>query len=395
MLNNHMYLCKLFVVCALAMVTGCAISTPMSSVDTAILTGDGWISEKSYYEKTVHYGTTRIDKHPNKTRIEICSEEGFNISDKDCKENILRLDTGNREGNRSIKYGRATVKIPYQKELGSTSGMSLMHLDHDIEWDNFISKISSDDLLIFVHGFNTSFTNAAIRSAQLAHDTNFKGEAVFYSWPSRENPFTYDTDKDRAKENFELLADFIQQIAQTTDKNIHIVAHSMGTYILMNSLASIERRIKKDNNILQSRRKKLNEKLFGQIILAAPDIARDDYHQKFNKHNFSKMAERITLYSSENDHVLDVSQLFNHFIENTNQARLGDSSASFFVIPGMDTVDARKEISPQFFGHSFYAEYRSLVADIHLILNYSAGPDNRMLQRVVDKNNNNLWFIRD
>jgi hypothetical protein len=62
----------------------------------------------------------------------------------------------------------------------------------------------------------------------------------------------------------------------------------------------------------------------------------------------------------------------------------------------MDTVDTRQEISAQFFGHSFYANYRGLVTDIYLLLKYGAEPDDRMLQRVIDnKNEKPLWFIRD
>jgi len=275
--------------------------------------------------------------------------------------------------------------------------MSLTKIEHDIGFSEFISELTSEDLLVFVHGFNTSFTNAAIRTAQLAHDTNFKGEAVFFSWPSSENPATYSTDKKRAKENFKLLAEFLIKISKHNDKKIHIVAHSMGTYLLVNSLSIINEKKENSDKFLQSRGFKHNEKMFNQIILAAPDIAKDEYYLTFDNYNLSSIAEKITLYSSINDHVLSkASRVMNYFIEGTGQARLGDSSDSFFVVDDMDTVDTRQEISAQFFGHSFYANYRGLVTDIYLLLKYGAEPDDRMLQRVIDnKNEKPLWFIRD
>jgi len=360
-----------------SLITGCS-SAPMSS-KSVILDGDGWITKDSSYIKVVHYGTSRIDRCKNNS----------------CDNDLLRLNSGNSRSDAQVRYGRASVRIPYSKEIGGTSGMSLVDLDHDISWVDFISELTDNDLLVFIHGFNTSFTNSAIRSAQLAHDTNFKGEAVFYSWPSSENPATYSADKKRAKENFGLLANFLQDVGEKTNKNIHVVAHSMGTYILMNSLAILNERVNQDSSILATRRYENNGKIFGQIILAAPDIAQDDYHNNFSKYEFSNIAEKITLYSSENDHVLDASRIMNYFVEGTSQARLGDSSAGFVVIDGMDTIDTRQEISPQFFGHSFYANYRGLVSDIYLLLGYGTEPDDRMLQKVIDSNGKTLWFIRD
>ncbi len=364
-------------------ITGCS-SMPIRINTAATLNDDGWITKDSFYEKVVHYGTTRVDSCKN--------TDHYNSN---CKNVLLRLNTGNDRSENEIAFGRAKVRIPYSKKVGGTAGMSLVALEHNITWNDFISKLTDDDLLIFVHGFNTSFTNAAIRCAQLSHDTNFKGEAVFFSWPSAENPTTYAIDKKRAKENFGLLADFLQDISSQTDKNIHIVAHSMGTYILINSLAVIKSRIDIDKTILDSRREKNNGKIFNQIILAAPDIAKDDYYKKFSGYDFKELADRFTLYSSVNDHVLDASQIINYFVEGTNQARLGDSQNGFFVIDGMDTVDTRQEISPQFFGHSFYANYRSLVSDMYVLLSYGTEPDYRMLQKVIDTNNSALWFIRD
>lgn len=345
----------------------------------SLLDDDGRIPKDSSYVKVVHYGTTREDRCEN----------------HNCPDKQYRLDSGNSHTEDNVKYGRAVIRIPYAKKVGGTSGMSLEALEHDIGWDSFILKITDDDLLIFIHGFNTPFSKAAIRCAQLAHDTNFAGEAVLYSWPSAENPTTYSIDKKRAEENFQFLANFLQDISSQTQKDIHIVAHSMGTYVLMNSLAILKNRIDQNNSILLSRREAKNGKVFGQIILAAPDIAQDDYHKSFSEFKLDEVAENFTLYSSENDHVLDASQLFNLFIEGTNQARLGDSSDGFFIINGMDTVDTRQEISPQFFGHSFYANYRSLVSDMHILLKYGTAPDDRMLQKVSDKNGNSLWFIRD
>lgn len=377
-----------YILITLFSVAGCASIganyTQLHGQAAVNLKDDGWISKKSFYEKTVYYGTTRQDR---------CSGLTNNI----CEDYRTRLDTGNELTLSRIKYGEVKVKIPYVKEVGSTSGMSIADLQHDIGMSSFMSKLTEDDLLVFIHGFGTPFSSAAIRCAQLSHDTSFKGDAVLFSWPAGDNPLQYATEKLRAKENFKHLADFLHRLALSENKKIHIVAHSMGTYILTKALSILDERIK-NRNILLARRNMNDGKVFNQIILASPDIAKDSYYKDFTQHNFKSIAERITMYAALQDHVLDYSRFFNYWgAEGTAQERLGDSSASFFIIDGMDTIDARQEISHHFFGHSFYAKNRSLVTDIYLLLNTGYHPDRRMLQKVIDPKNGNkkLWFIRD
>ena len=39
--------------------------------------------------------------------------------------------------------------------------------------------------MVFIHGFNVPFEDAIYRTAQLAHDLDFDGAPILYSWPSR------------------------------------------------------------------------------------------------------------------------------------------------------------------------------------------------------------------
>ena len=54
--------------------------------------------------------------------------------------------------------------------------------------DDIVETIDLSDrkeALVFVHGYNTSFADALIRTAQLKVDLEIDGAAVVYSWPSR------------------------------------------------------------------------------------------------------------------------------------------------------------------------------------------------------------------
>src|SRR6516225_5252063 len=43
---------------------------------------------------------------------------------------------------------------------------------------------SNRDVLLYVHGFNTSYDEARFRLAQIAFDARFGGVAVLYTWPA-------------------------------------------------------------------------------------------------------------------------------------------------------------------------------------------------------------------
>jgi esterase/lipase superfamily enzyme len=46
-----------------------------------------------------------------------------------------------------------------------------------------VAKNYPNQALIFVHGYNMSFDNAARRAAQIAYDINFDGATFLFSWP--------------------------------------------------------------------------------------------------------------------------------------------------------------------------------------------------------------------
>ena len=62
-----------------------------------------------------------------------------------------------------------------------------------------LTRSNKKTLLLFVHGFNVKFANAALRTAQLAHDLKFPGVAMFYSWPSQGDTSAYLHDEEAAQ----------------------------------------------------------------------------------------------------------------------------------------------------------------------------------------------------
>ncbi len=154
---------------------------------------------------------------------------------------------------------QATVSIPPNRTLGSVSdGLDKPKPERDftlaaLSEFNTASKFSQSlqrdiasnssgrrEVTIFVHGFNNSFTDSAFRLAQLGHDLELPGAFVSYAWPSRANPLGYEYDRDSALFARDGLADLLEAVGNAGDPEIILVAHSMGSALVMETLRQLE-----------------------------------------------------------------------------------------------------------------------------------------------------------
>lgn len=74
---------------------------------------------------------------------------------------------------------------------------------------------SNRDILLYVHGFNTSLDEARFRLAQLVADGRFGGVAVMFTWPSKSNLFSYVSDKESATASRDALQKLMRDLSLT------------------------------------------------------------------------------------------------------------------------------------------------------------------------------------
>ena len=96
------------------------------------------------------------------------------------------------------------------------------------------------DIVVLVHGFNTSPGDVIERHRQLHRDlaaNGYEGAFVSFDWPSDDRAINYLEDRSDAKITaLTLVDDCISLMAATQFRgckiNLHIVAHSMGAYLV-------------------------------------------------------------------------------------------------------------------------------------------------------------------
>ncbi len=231
-------------------------------------------------------------------------------------------------------------------------------------------KSSSRDVLIFIHGFNNTFEDAALRTAQVAYDLGFKGTTMMFSWPSNGSAVDYTQDGTNADWARPHLMSFLEDIASKVHpRNINIIAHSMGTRVLGQAL----REFKLAHINIH----------FTQVILAAPDIDAAIFKRDIVP-CFTDASTHYTMYCSSNDVALKLSQKIN------GHPRAGDSGPGLVVAPPLETVDASGVLTDDFFNHTYFAKSDKLLRDIAALINNNATPAQRNL-KMLNKTNLPYW----
>lgn len=322
------------------------------------------------------------DADPNKKYVEARVMYATNRQEN-LSASKVRDRYGNRDGGK-ILFGEATVSIPFSHEkaklerpwlffpenpnkhivLLDTQSRSEQEFQQEIA--DIIRNASDKSMLVFVHGFNVSFEDAAHRSAQLAYDLRFDGAVAFFSWPSNGKLLDYVADIDEMRVAWRYMREFFQKLADNPDiDEINVIAHSMGSRGVAQAFETLL------PNLDERRRSK-----FRQFILTAPEIS----IAEFNQIAPLIVGERphITLYASSVDVPLKYSEGRNQY------SRLGQViNGKPFLIDGIDSIDATTVIK-SFTGHSYIFDERELINDLHGVLK-GEPPEERIELRVISR----------
>lgn len=300
-------------------------------------------------------------------------------TDRAQKPNAQRLDYGSERGRR-LELGRALVTVPKVHKVPSIErpwairvfNVTLYEEAEDpnrhftmdeiksLSEDEFLALVHErlaasarykDHAFIFVHGYNTSFDYAIYRTAQIAYDLKFDGAAFAYSWPSGGGIASYTYDRESSGQAEPYLRRFVEMVTSKSGaKSVSIIAHSMGNQPTLQVLRDLRRSPPEGVRI-------------SQIVLAAPDVDRDNFENIAR--DIQGLGAGITLYAANNDRALTVSRRFYGGIP-----RAGDVPATGpLVLPGIDTIDvSASSMDSLGLNHSGYAENNEILQDIAALL---------------------------
>lgn len=187
---------------------------------------------------------------------------------------------------------------PPSDSLLSSGSWSIAKVDN-VERSNaaqaFAQAAFGRDLLLYIHGYKESFETAATSTIDLSEGIKFAGVTGLFTWPSAASTFSYVADRESAMWSRDSLEDLLTAIAKTpSGGRIHIVAHSMGTLLTLETL-----------RMLRASGGESAMERIGAVVMAAPDIDIDLFARGLER--LGSDAKKITVISSTNDRALAVS----------------------------------------------------------------------------------------
>jgi esterase/lipase superfamily enzyme len=294
-----------------------------------------------------------------------------------------------------VHYGSCRVFIPESHKIGSIGSpwwkrlltmtddrlklIAIDWLQQGDYWNGIAVQLAGIDAeergaLIFVHGYNVSFEEAALRAAQIGFDLSVKGAMAFLSWPSQGATSAYSADEATIEASEGVIADFMTDFAERSGATaVHIIAHSMGNRGVLRAV-----------NRIAAKAQRRTGKPFGQIILAAADVDADVFRQLCAA--YANVANRTTLYVSKRDRAVEASRWLHHF------ARAGLMPPTL-VVPGIDTINVTN-VDLTMLGHGYIAEARDVLIDMHALLTRGAPPEERFgLRAAKNEEGARYWLI--
>ena len=282
-----------------------------------------------------------------------------------------------------LHYGAANVSIPKHHRKGELESPAIWKLEFRKDPEKHVVLVSIDSfsrddwrrelkrratqfgkpgVLLFIHGYKVSFSDAAERAGQLAYDLAFAGPTVFFAWPSQGSLAKYTVDEQKAEQSIPDMKDLLADLADLVPRGpVYVIAHSMGSRVLTNGFKELMA------DHLDKRRS------FKEIILAAPDIDATVFKDQIAP-KILGMGPRVTLYASSEDKALGVSGGLVH--GGPRLGKLQQNGAGMTVLLGMDSVDA-SNVETDFLSHSFFAGNRTVLSDLIDLIRNGVAPDRR------------------
>lgn len=292
----------------------------------------------------------------------------------------------------SLSFARVDVSVPPLHQTGKVERAQTLPPDprkHFVALDphrfagenDFLSALNATlakqppgrrNALIFVHGFNTAFDGALFRIAQFAHDIDYPGVVVLFTWPSRGDATEYLYDLSSALTARDDLVHTFSLLSKSNADSGDIVAHSMGNILTVEALRQgvLEGTIGLDEKV-------------NHIVLASPDIDIDLFEKQIGK--LPVDAYDFYVIISRDDKALALSKFLYGGV-----ARVGAAEIEAFDRLGLTVVDLT-EIDDGDSSHTKFAGSPAIVKAIRADLREgfsaatqeTAPPGVRIIERVV------------
>jgi esterase/lipase superfamily enzyme len=246
-------------------------------------------------------------------------------------------------------------------------------------------------VLLYVHGYNNGFDEAAITLAETWHFLGRQGVPILYTWPAGHGGAQgYGYDRESGEFTLYHFKQFLKALAAFPEvERLDVIAHSRGTDVATSGLREL---------FIESRaagRSPRKEFKIANLVLAAPDLDFEVILQRIVSERIGSGVGQATLYMSQRDKAIGAAeQLFG------SDTRLGRLSARDLdevrqrigLFGDVDFVEYRGKADT--FGHGYFHSSPAASSDLVLVVRYDRRPGAEN-GRPLQSEGPHFWFMTD
>jgi esterase/lipase superfamily enzyme len=307
------------------------------------------------------FGVAQVGLHPHPTWMELTHDTTTGTRKRDYE---LQLASVTEHGRLRSSFGATSENGVIMK----TSTLEAIQQREELTelLRGRLAQTAHKDVFIFVPGVNTTFDDNVFRAAEVWHFMGRVGVPIAYSWPAGLGGIRgYAYDRESGEFTVSHLRHFIQAVAECPDvERVHLVAHSRGCDVVISALRELNIGYRAQGKSTQKELKLEN------LILAAPDVDEDVFKQRFVSENLLQAARRTTVYASQYDRAIELSDLIF-----ASRRRLGVFSVRdvnpkmrqmLAKLPNVQFIECK--LSGLWIGHSYVFEHPAALSDLILVL---------------------------
>lgn len=232
-------------------------------------------------------------------------------------------------------------------DFAVTSVKPMTSAQEGLAW--FKTQRNGAHALVFIHGFNNTYEDAVFRFAQIVHDSGAEVAPIMFTWPSRARLLDYVYDKESTNYSRTALENTFRYLARDPNvKDITVLAHSMGTWLAMESLRQ-----------MAIRDGRVDPKIVN-VVLASPDIDVDVFARQFVE--LGDHRPKFTIFVSQDDRALSASRLISGDIDRVGSIDpTKEPYKTKLERAGINVIDLTKVKTEDSMRHGKFAESPEIV----------------------------------
>ncbi len=235
-----------------------------------------------------------------------------------------------------------------------------------------LALASKPEVVLFIHGYNNDFENAAQTLAELWHFLGREHVPILYTWPAgRGGPSGYIYDRESGEFTVHHLKTLIRSLYDNPEiKRVHMIAHSRGTDVLTSAIREL-------SLVARAAGETPTDKLRdSHVVLAAPDLDLDVVSQRIIAEQIGREAKNITIYTSQEDKAIGIAEWLFKSAARLGRLAIGDLQADDLTgidnVDGLSFIDLKEGMGGT--GHAYFHSDPSVSSDLILMMRYDREP---------------------